>query len=84
VEDSRARGEPLIFRLGDQGQVVEGLDAGIRRMRRGGRAMLVVPSHLAFGHKGSAGGIVPPFTTMIYEVEVLRTEAVAEGTDAGS
>ena len=71
VEDSRARGEALSFRLGDQGQVVEGLDAGVRRMRRGGHALLVVPSRLAFGHQGSAGGIVPPFTTLVYDVEVL-------------
>lgn len=62
--------QPLVFRLGDPGQVVAGMEIGLRQMRAGGKATLIIPSQLGFGHLGSSTGIIPPFTTLIYEVEI--------------
>lgn len=33
---------------------------------------VIIPSWLAFGARGSAGGHVPPYTTVVYELEVLQ------------
>lgn len=62
--------QPLVFRLGDPAQVVAGMEIGIRQMREGGAATFIIPSQLGFGHLGSSTGIIPPFTTIIYEVEL--------------
>ncbi len=70
-DDTYKARSPLTFRLGDPGQVVRGLEIGLRRFARGSRGTLILPSQFAFGDDGSAGGIVPPFTTVIYELEVL-------------
>jgi FKBP-type peptidyl-prolyl cis-trans isomerase len=75
-DDTYKAGTPLTFRLGDPGQVIRGLEIGLRRMARGGKSILIIPSQFAFGDDGSAAGIVPPFTTVIYDIEVL--DKVAE------
>lgn len=62
--------QPLVFRLGDPAQVVAGMEIGIRQMRVGGLATFIIPSQLGFGHIGSSTGIIPPFTTIIYEVQL--------------
>ncbi|MBL8000838.1 MAG: FKBP-type peptidyl-prolyl cis-trans isomerase [Flavobacteriales bacterium] len=71
-DDTYKAGTPLTFRLGDPGQVIRGLEIGLRRMQRGGKSTFIIPSQFAFGDDGSAGGVVPPFTTVIYDVEVLE------------
>ncbi len=63
---------PLQFRLGDTAQVITGLEIGIKRMREGEKAKIIIPSQLAFGENGSSTGIVPPYTSVIYEVTMLK------------
>lgn len=61
----------LEFRFGDEMQVIAGIELAIPRMRKGGKAKIIVPSYLAFREKGSSNGMVPPFTPLMYEVELL-------------
>lgn len=68
-------GEPFGFVLGDPEQVLPGFDKGIRQMQRSGKARFVIPSLVGFGERGSTTGIVPPFKTLIYEVELLQINA---------
>ena len=68
-DSSYERGEPLDFIVG-MGQVIPGWDEGIARMHVGGKAMLVIPSHLGYGDRG-AGALIPPFSTLVFEVEVV-------------
>jgi len=75
-DDTYKGGTALSFRLGDPGQVIRGLEIGLRKLGRGDKATIIIPSQFAFGDDGSAAGIVPPFTTVIYELEVLN-EATA-------
>jgi len=72
--DSAAVKHPLEFTYGAEGQVIEGLELLLGTMREGGKSKIILPSHLAFGGQGSSTGIVPPFSTLIYEVELLKVE----------
>ena len=74
------RNQPFEFVYGTELQVIPGLEDAIGRMREGQRALVILPSDLAWGEKGSSTGIVPPFTTVIYEVELLK--AVPQSSDS--
>ncbi|TAL63312.1 MAG: hypothetical protein EPN85_00380, partial [Bacteroidetes bacterium] len=72
--DSSFETQPFEYILGAEEQLIPGLVAGVRRMREGEKAKFIIPSHLAFGSSGSSTGMVPPFTTVIYEVELLKVQ----------
>jgi FKBP-type peptidyl-prolyl cis-trans isomerase FkpA len=63
---------PFSFKLG-AGRVIKGWDKGVEGMRVGGRRKLVIPSELGYGSRG-AGNVIPPDTTLVFEVELLNVE----------
>ncbi|MCX6279724.1 MAG: FKBP-type peptidyl-prolyl cis-trans isomerase [Bacteroidetes bacterium] len=67
-DSSRDRNEPFEFNLG-QGQVIKGWDEGIGMMNVGGKAILVIPSSIAYGDRDN--GKIPPFSTLVFDVELL-------------
>ncbi|HSV76787.1 MAG TPA: FKBP-type peptidyl-prolyl cis-trans isomerase [Bacteroidales bacterium] len=69
-DSSRERGTPIEFQIG-VGQVIPGWDEGISLMRAGGKAQLIIPSHLAYGPQG-AGDVIPPYSTLIFDVELIE------------
>lgn len=71
-ESTYMRGQPMEFRLGEQGQVIRGIESAISLLNKGAKAKFIIPSHLAFGEAGSSTGIVPPYSTLIYEIELLN------------
>lgn len=69
-DSSYDRNVPIEFVLGS-GQVIKGWDEGIALMRVGDKYQLIIPPELGYGDKG-AGEIIPPNSTLIFDVELMR------------
>ena len=54
-----------------RGDVIKGIEEGLTYMKKGGKSIFIVPSYLAFGKQGP-GGIIPPNTPLLFEVELLK------------
>jgi FKBP-type peptidyl-prolyl cis-trans isomerase FkpA len=61
---------PLDFQLG-AGQVIKGWEQGVAGMKVGGKRTLIIPSQLAYGHRGAPGGSIGPDTDLVFDVELL-------------
>ena len=73
-DSTRRRNDPLQFVYGHQLQVIGGLEKAIGKMREGDKALVIIPSEQAFGTVGSVEGIVPPFTPVVFEIELINVK----------
>ncbi|MFN2244751.1 MAG: FKBP-type peptidyl-prolyl cis-trans isomerase [Anaerolineae bacterium] len=73
IDNSYDTGQPVSFPVG-QNVVIPGWDEGVALMHVGEKAQLVVPPELAFGESEGAGGLVPPNSTIVFEVELLSIQ----------
>lgn len=73
-DSTQKRNEAFQFVYGQKWQVIPGLEEAIGMMYPQERAIFIIPSHLAFGQGGSSTGIVPAFTPVIFEVEVIEVK----------
>lgn len=70
-DSSVNRGEPFVFPLGE-GRVIKGWDEGIALMKKGGKALLLIPSYLAYGERSV--GNIPAHSPLLFEVELIDME----------
>jgi FKBP-type peptidyl-prolyl cis-trans isomerase FkpA len=64
------QGNPFTFTLGIM-EVIMGWDEGVSFLKKGDKAILYIPSALAYGEQG-AGGAIPPNASLIFEVEIVE------------
>ena len=68
-DSSVERGEPIVFGLN---QVIAGWTEGVQLMPVGSKFKFYIPQQLGYGSR--AAGSIPPYSTLIFEVELLDIE----------
>ncbi|MDX6181810.1 peptidylprolyl isomerase [Flavobacterium sp. Fl-77] len=63
--------QPLPFEAGRKDGMIPGFIEGIEKLSFGDKAVIFIPSHLAYGEAG-AGGVIPPNANIIFEIELLE------------
>ena len=73
-DSSRDQGTPLTFTLGN-GTVIKGWDEGLVGLKVGGLRRLVIPPDMAYGDRDIGHGLIPPNSTLVFDVELLGIES---------
>jgi len=67
-DSSVQRGEPITLGVGD---VIRGWTEALQLMKEGDKWELYIPYDLGYGERG-AGPQIPPYSTLIFEVELIK------------
>lgn len=70
-DSSYSRGEPVSFPLNG---VIAGWTEGLQLMKVGGKTTFFIPQNLGYGANPRPNGPIPPYATLIFEVELLSIE----------
>lgn len=72
--DNTYKSSAFTFTYGTPSQVIPGLEKALNGMKAGEKAKIIIPSQLAFKDDGSSTQVVPPFSTVIYELEIVNVK----------
>jgi len=61
------------FEAGKKDGMIPGFIEGLSLISFGDKAIIYIPSNLAYGEKG-AGGVIPPNATLIFEIEMIESQ----------
>jgi peptidylprolyl isomerase len=68
IDNTLERGNPLYLKLGNN-SLVKGFEEALLLLRKGDKAILNIPPALGYGNKNL--GIIPPNSTLIFEIEIV-------------
>jgi peptidylprolyl isomerase len=63
--------QPIPFEAGRKDGMIPGFIEGLEKLSFGDKALLFIPSHLAYG-AGGAGDVIPPNANIIFEIELME------------
>lgn len=72
-DSSIDRDQPFEFAVG-QGDVIQGWDEGVALMKEGDRWQFTIPPELAYGERGARNGLIPPNSTLVFEVQLIEVK----------
>lgn len=67
-DSSYKRGEPITFKVGN---MIDGWNRTLTRLKKGDHATLIIPSRLAYGADG-LGKLIGPDEILVFEIEILN------------
>ncbi len=70
-DSSIERGEPITFAVTG---VIKGWTEALQLMPVGSKWKVFIPQDLAYAQRGAGGGAIPPYATLIFEMELLAIE----------
>jgi len=69
-DSSYKRGQPMPITLGQQG-LIPGFTMGLLGIKRGEKRRVTIPPSLGYGDRAVGNGIIPPNSTLIFELEAV-------------
>lgn len=64
--------DPIPFQAGRKDGMIPGFIEGIEQLNIGDKAVLFIPSELAYGAQGAGNGVIPPNANIIFEIELSQ------------
>ena len=64
---------PLVVYM-DKDDFIPAFQEGLMKMKKGGKSRLVIPWDIAYGEGGSSNGVIPPYSTLVFDLEVLAIQ----------
>ena len=74
-DSSYKRGKPATFAVN---QVIAGWTEALQLMKEGDKWQLFIPAKLGYGERGVPGGKIGPNATLIFDIELISVNSVAE------
>lgn len=71
-KDSQMGYSPIPFEIGRKDGMIPGFIQALEKMNLGDKAIVFIPTELAYGSQGAGNGVIPPNANIIFELEMLE------------
>lgn len=70
IDSSYSRDVPFDLKVGS-GQVISGWEIILQQLKKGDKALVVIPPELGYGELGAGGGVIPPYAFLQFVMEIV-------------